>query len=429
MLEQAIPWYHRAGEIAQRLSAIQEAIRLVHHALDLLRALPTTAQRLEHERDLLLVLGPLLVVPEGFAGQLIAATYSRAHEISRQLRQGEAAFASLWGLWLYYSARGALTRAQELADQLLILGDASDDPQLFLQSRHAAWSMAFFQGRLRETRRHVADGLGQYEPERDHARSLRYGGHDPAICGIGAESKALWLSGYTDDAFARLGDLLALAEQLNHPPSLAHALESSLWVSHFHRDITQVQAIASTLFAMPRDATSYWQTPPMIVEGWSLVVEGRGQEGIMRMERGLAAFQAAGTVESQAYYQSMLAEGYLLAGRAEEALGLLNDALTVATSTAWWVPELHRLRGECLLSMDTPRPDEASSSFRDALAVARSQGLRALELRAAVSLYRFARGASCEDDGREELASITGWFGAGQQSPDLRAARALLAQP
>ena len=99
------------------------------------------------------------------------------------------------------------------------------------------------------------------------------------------------------------------------------------------------------------------------------------------MERGLAAFRAAGTIESWSYYQSMLAEGYLLVGRAEDALRLLADALAVATSTAWWLPELYRLQGDGLLALPVPQIDEAMSSFQSAIEIARSQGARALELR------------------------------------------------
>jgi predicted ATPase len=428
MTERAIPWYRRAAEIAQQLSATHEAIRLVRHALDLLRALPTTAQRLEHERDLLLALGPLLVVTHSFTDQLVAATYTRAHDISRELEQGEASFAALWGLWFYYSARGALTEARDLTDRLLAIGTPDGDPQAFLQARHAAWSMAIFQGDLDQTRRYVAEGLARYDPARDHAQSLRYGGHDPAICGIGHDAKALWLAGYPGDAFARLEELLALAERLNHSPSLAHALESALRVSHFHRDTTRVREYASKLLALPHDATSPWQTPPLILRGWSLAVQGRAPEGIEQMERGLVALRAAGTGESWSYYQSMLAEGYLLVGRAEDALRILADALAVATSTAWWLPELYRLQGEGLLALPTPMRNEAKTSFRRAIACARRQGARALELRSVVSLYRLAGDAGREDDGRQALELLVGWFSDGQCLPELLEARELVAR-
>jgi predicted ATPase len=124
----------------------------------------------------------------------------------------------------------------------------------------------------------------------------------------------------------------------------------------------------------------------------------------------------------------MLAEGYLLVGRTEEALQLLDDALAAAASTAWWLPELYRLHGEGLRVLPVPLMDEAMASFRRAIAVARSQGSRALALRAAVSLYRFAEGTGREDDGRQDLELLVGWFGEKHLLPDLRDARGLLAR-
>src|SRR5258707_745860 len=115
-----------------------------------------------------------------------------------------------------------------------------------------------------------------------------------------------------------------------------------------------------------RGSTLLTDSPRTILRGWSLAIQGRAPEGIEQMERGLAAFRAAGMVEAWSYYQSMLAEGYLLVGRAEDALRILADALAVATSTAWWLPELYRLQGEGLLALPAPRRDEATTAFRRA---------------------------------------------------------------
>jgi len=179
---------------------------------------------------------------------------------------------------------------------------------------------------------------------------------------------------------------------------------------------------------MPHDETSYWQTPPLILQGWSLMVQGRTPEGIEQMERGLEAFQAAGTIESWSYYQSMLAEGYLLVGRAEDAIQILHDALSVATMTAWWLPELYRLQGESLLALPIPLLEDARTSFRQAIAIARSHGTRALELRSVLSLYRLARGDGCEDDGRQDLEMLLEWFNDGQTLPELFEATEFLTQ-
>jgi predicted ATPase len=67
----------------------------------------------------------------------------------------------------------------------------------------------------------------------------------------------------------------------------------------------------------------------------------------------------------------------------------LAEALATAPQTGeqWWDAELHRLKGELLLRQATP-PEEAETCFHQALASARQQEARSLELRAVVSLAR-----------------------------------------
>jgi len=64
--------------------------------------------------------------------------------------------------------------------------------------------------------------------------------------------------------------------------------------------------------------------------------------------------------------------------------------------------------------------------FRTALDVAREQGTRGFELRAAVSLARLLRDQECCQEARDLLAPICGWFTEGFDTPDLREAKALL---
>jgi predicted ATPase len=68
----------------------------------------------------------------------------------------------------------------------------------------------------------------------------------------------------------------------------------------------------------------------------------------------------------------------------------------------------------------------AEKCYRRALDVARRQGARSLELRAAVSLSRLWQAANRHDEARELLAPIYGWFTEGLDHPELREAAALL---
>jgi predicted ATPase len=78
-----------------------------------------------------------------------------------------------------------------------------------------------------------------------------------------------------------------------------------------------------------------------------------------------------------------------------------------------------------LCRLPRPDPDGAERSFRAALSIAREQGTRGFELRAATSLARL-----WADDGRREarelLAPVYNRFTEGFDTADLKEAKALL---
>ena len=54
--------------------------------------------------------------------------------------------------------------------------------------------------------------------------ALLYGGHDPAVCGMGQGGVALWMLGYPDQAVDSVRQGMTLADDLAHPPSVGQAL-------------------------------------------------------------------------------------------------------------------------------------------------------------------------------------------------------------
>ena len=116
------------------------------------------------------------------------------------------------------------------------------------------------------------------------------------------------------------------------------------------------------------------------------------------------------------------------AGRPKEGLDLLTEALTLADSTGerWTEAELHRLRGELLSRLPESDLAKAEDSYRRAIAVAREQGARLWELRAAVPLARSWAVRGEGERARELLAPIYGWFTEGFDAPDVREAKSLL---
>jgi predicted ATPase/DNA-binding winged helix-turn-helix (wHTH) protein len=94
----------------------------------------------------------------------------------------------------------------------------------------------------------------------------------------------------------------------------------------------------------------------------------------------------------------------------------------------WCRAELHRAQGEWLLAQGAPgASDAAEGLFQRSLEVARGQGARAWELRAAISLTRLWQRQGHPERGRTLLAHMVQQFTEGLATADVATARALLA--
>jgi len=165
-----------------------------------------------------------------------------------------------------------------------------------------------------------------------------------------------------------------------------------------------------------------------MLRGWALAEQEAVEEGIAQMCQGLAAYRATGTVGWQPYSLALLAEAQAKAGRADEGLSVLAEAFRLVDKTGerFYAAELHRLQGQLLLQQAIPDALRAEACFHQALAIARHQQAKSLELRAAMSLSRLWQRQGQRQEVCSLLAPIYGWFTEGFDTADLQEARALL---
>jgi hypothetical protein len=95
----AVPYRHKAAETALQRSAYEEAIAHLTQGLTLLKALPHTPERAQHELTLTLALGGPLAVTKGYAAPEVAQVYTRARELYQQLGATAQLSPVAWRLW------------------------------------------------------------------------------------------------------------------------------------------------------------------------------------------------------------------------------------------------------------------------------------------------------------------------------------------
>src|SRR5262249_39107489 len=152
-----------------------------------------------------------------------------------------------------------------------------------------------------------------------------------------------------------------------------------------------------------------------------MLLQGRREEALPLLQKGLSAFRATGAGVRVPYYLGILGDAYMQAERFAEALQMLDEALAVAEKNddRFQEAELQRLKGELLLA---EWPDQAASAercFQQALATARRQQSRAWELRATISLARLWYRQGRRDEARTALATVYHSFTEGFTTPDL----------
>jgi predicted ATPase len=200
-------------------------------------------------------------------------------------------------------------------------------------------------------------------------------------------------------------------------------------LQHFHHNVPEVRILAEAGHTLCMEqGISYWLTWGSILQGWALAQQGQGEAGIAQQQQGLIAYSATGSELARPYFFALLAESYGKSGKPSEGLRVLSEALEVVEKTQerWWEAELHRLRGELLLAVSATHARAAADCFQQALALARRQQAKSLELRACMSLGRLGQQQGRQAEVRPLLAEVYGWFTEGLESPDLRQARRLL---
>jgi adenylate cyclase len=364
---------------------------------------------------------------KGYAAPEVRDVYERAYRLSEKAGASTQRFQALSGISTYYMARGELSRALELSDEMMNLAEAAGEPGAVIEAHRLVALNAAWSGQFERAVAHSDNVRQLFDPARDRGLALTYGqDHMMSACVFTAQAKAAL--GYPRQAEFWRQTALAEAQKTNSHFGRAYARSLPLITLQYLRDLECMRtAIADAIAYSTEQSLIFWRVVAGLFEGWVLLQEGNIDGAITRMREGIQAYRFTGADVQMPHINTLLAEALTLKGATSEAIDLLDQALedTSRKGERHYEAETNRVKGDVLLKGKND-PDGAEECYLISLAVAREQEAKLFELRTATSLARLWLRSGKRDEAWEVLSGVHAWFTEGSEAADLRDARRTL---
>lgn len=428
LIPAALKYWGAAAHQALQRSANLEALRHASRGLEILAAQPDGTNRRGAELGFRLLAGLSYWGVKGFAAPEVEENFTRAHELATEVGDVAQRIMSLRGLFGCHYVRGELDHAYAQAARVAELAQETRNDDDRMVTHMMCGTIRFWQGAFVEARTELETGLVLYDPQR-HAGKLLSSQIDPSVNTRAHLGWTLWSLGHPDQALAVAEEGLATARRIAQPISLAQALFWTAAVRLCRGDVDAVDAIAEELSAVAaKFPVPYFGACASVLKGAVLITNDETALGLTRIQQAFGAFGTQHASLGIPWALSIAAGGHLRNGAPAEALDLIARALAIVGKHGerQWEAELYRLKGACLAAHGAGQ-GEAVACLNRALEVARRQGARGLELRAATTFAKLVDPQAGNEEVRQLLDGIYAQFAEGLETADLRAAKRILA--
>jgi predicted ATPase len=172
----------------------------------------------------------------------------------------------------------------------------------------------------------------------------------------------------------------------------------------------------------------YWKEFSLLNRGSVCAAAGQPADAVRIINSGFEVRKSTGTTMWSPLFLSQLAYAHAQLGQPADALNAIGKAIQVLETAkeGWCEAEVRRLAGEVALLLPERDSVRAEACFKLALVAARAQQAKAWELRAATSLAKLWLEQGKHSAARDLLAPVYAWFTEGEDTLDLKRAKALL---
>jgi len=412
-LHEAKGWYHAAIELASDI-------------LGVLASAEPSPELAAEELMLRTSLARALMAVRGY-GVEVEDMFKSALEIAQTTGTGSHQFPVLRALATYYMGIAEFAKGFEIGQQLLELGEQESDETIRIEGHYVYGAAAAFSGDLETGLQHLERVIELHDP-RIHGSARFRLGPNTGVSSRVASGLIMWQCGALEQAVSRVGEALVIAEQIDHPYSIAYALYHNgflaLGRSRFEDCIDWARRLSEV--ASENDYV-VWRTLATFLEGVSLSALGRTEEGLAMTETAIELYQ--GLTTPPVFWPQVLALRGLvrtLAGDPEEGLNLTDQAIEIGAPDEATSPDFRMQRGDILTRLTEPDAEGAEQAYLAAIRGSRTAGQHLVELQALTRLVGLRRELGHHPDGSEDLAVLYDTFTEGLDEHDLVVARQLL---
>ncbi|MGH2785753.1 MAG: AAA family ATPase, partial [Actinomycetota bacterium] len=421
---EAIDYWLKAGGRSVAQYALHEAIDHHQRALELVRTLPGSPDRVRREIAILFSLGPLIQNASGGGDPRLRDLHARISELSHWLASDAERFTFLAYGYATEMVLANYQAARQTAALLVEVTEAGRSKSRELVA-HCFYGTTLFQvGEIEASRASIGRCIELYDPDR-HESLINMAAIDPGVVAWGYRAWTEWHLGRTDAARKTAMELLDLVAAHPHPFRTATAFVWVAGLAYRMRDPEDAARHAGAAIAIAAErGYEELERYATCLRGWAIAIAGDAEQGAETIRRGLALVPHGGSRAHTSWHLMMLAEAERAAGRPNEALEAVTRARAFAEETGErvFLPELIRIGAELRNELGLATVDETIEELSRAVGIARDQPSLPFELRAATSFHRL-RG---DDASRRVLTGCLDGLPEAGDSADVREARELL---
>lgn len=428
--DKAAGYFLQSGRTSMGAGTFGEAVSQLRLGLAETAKMEAGPERDQVELDIRVALGTAEMAIKGWAADEIIEVLDPAVPLAKSLGDDFALGLSLFSIWIYHATRADMKTSQLWLAEMDAVVATNDNSNLRMIADTAASMNYFWTGAFdkAEERRHRVKKDYDFEA---HRNLVHYMNHDPyaTVLQWGGATQ-LWCQGYPDRAIAAVDEAIVHARTLESPFAVIFALTlgalSLVEAGQGKRMLVQVEEASAICDEIGLPFIKIVSCNSL--KGRTLIALGEDEAGAPLLTEATAMWEAVGGRTTYGEYTSRIATALGRMGQFDEAFALSEKALAhqATTGEIWYQPESHRIHGKLLMSSPKPQMQAGLDYVKKAIDLARTQGARSFELRAASSLAEHLIEEGQPTEAEAALAPVFAQFDEGFDTPDLVAAKALL---